>query len=107
VSLDPQVQELLDKQAIYEIVCRYCRGVESVRGMEKTWQGLSKVVDPERFEETRSFLAIQEKEARWWRDASVLYFQTFSKRPINDSCGPPADTLEHFMAINSRYVPGN
>jgi len=90
-----------------ELTFRYCRGIETVRGMEKTWQGLSTYVDPERFEETRAFLAIQENEARWWRDASVLYFQTFSKRPIQDSCGPPADTLEHYMSINLRYVPGN
>ena len=89
-----------------ELTFRYCRGVETVRRMEKTWQGLAKFVDAERFEETRAFLAIQEKEARWWRDASVLYFQTFSKRPIADSCGPPADTLEHYMSISSRYAPG-
>jgi alpha-glucuronidase len=90
-----------------ELTARYCRGVESVRGMETVWRGLDRFVDPERFEETRSFLAIQEKEARWWRDASVLYFQTFSKQPIApDSCGAPSDTLEHFMSINLRYVPG-
>ena len=90
-----------------ELTFRYCRGIEAVQGMERTWQGLSKFVDAERYEETRAFLAIQENEARWWRDASVLYFQTFSKRPIQDSCGPPADTLEHYMSINLRYVPGN
>jgi len=90
-----------------ELTFRYCRGVEHVRGMEKTWQGLAKFMDAERFEETRAFLAIQENEARWWRDASVLYFQTFSKRPIQDSCGPPANTLEHYMSINNRYAPGN
>jgi alpha-glucuronidase len=90
-----------------ELTFRYCRGVEFVRSMVNTWQGVSKFVDPERYEETRAFLAIQEKEARWWRDASVLYFQTFSKRPITDSCGPPAETLEHYMSINLRYVPGN
>ena len=90
-----------------ELTFRYCRGVEAVRGMEQTWQGLSKFVDAERYEETRAFLAIQEKEARWWRDASVLYFQTFSKQPIKDSCGPPANTLEHYMSINNRYAPGN
>jgi alpha-glucuronidase len=88
-----------------ELTFRYCRGVEAVRVMQKTWQGVSTFVDAERYEETRAFLAIQEKEARWWRDASVLYFQTFSKRPIQDSCGPPANTLEHYMSINSRYAP--
>jgi alpha-glucuronidase len=90
-----------------ELTFRYCRGVASVGAMEKTWQGLSTFVDPERFEETRAFLAIQENEARWWRNASVLYFQTFSQRPIKDACGPPAGTLEQYMAINLRYVPGN
>jgi alpha-glucuronidase len=88
-----------------ELTFRYCRGVEAVRAMEKTWQGLSTYVDAERYEETRAFLAIQANEARWWRDASVLYFQTLSKRPIQDSCGPPANTLEHYMSINSRYAP--
>jgi len=88
-----------------ELTFRYCQGVAAVQKMEKTWQGLARFVDAERYDETRAFLAIQEKEARWWRDASVLYFQTFSKRPIQDGCGPPANTLEHYMSINNRYAP--
>jgi alpha-glucuronidase len=90
-----------------ELVERYCRGVQSVQAMQAAWRALEGRIDAERYEETRTFLAIQEKEARWWRDASVLYFQTFSKRPIADACGPPADSLDHYMAIDRRYVPGN
>jgi alpha-glucuronidase len=90
-----------------ELTGRYCRGVQAVAAMRQTWSGLQAFVDAERYEETRAFLEIQENEARWWRDASVLYFQTFSKRPIQDSCGPPAETLEHYMSITNRYVPGN
>lgn len=90
-----------------EITARYCRGVQVVGEMKKTWQSLGRFVDAERFAETRAFLDIQEKEARWWRDASVLYFQTFSKRPITDACGAPEQTIEHYMSINLRYVPGN
>jgi len=91
-----------------ELTFRYCGGVEAVRRMRATWDTLARVVDRERAEETRAFLAIQEQEAKWWRDASVLYFQTFSKRPIqSDSCGAPTRTLEEFMAINSRNVPGH
>jgi alpha-glucuronidase len=89
-----------------ELTARYCRGGEAVRGMQATWRGLAGRIDAERYEETRAFLAIQEKEARWWRDASVLYFQTFSKRPIQDACGRPAQTLEHYMSIDVKYVPG-
>jgi alpha-glucuronidase len=90
-----------------ELTVRYCRGVEAVRGMQATWRTLAGRIDAERYEETRAFLDIQAKEARWWRDASVLYFQTFSKRPIQDACGPPAETLEHYMAVDLKYVPGN
>ena len=83
-----------------ELTSRYCRGVEAVRGMRATWSSLAGKIDPERYEETRVFLGTQEQEARWWRDASVLYFQTFSKQPIApDACGPPERTLEYYRSI--------
>ena len=83
------------------------RGVRAVGDWRRTWTGLSASIDRERYEETRAFLAIQEEEAKWWRDASVLYFQTFSKRPLADDCGSPAETLEHYMSIDPPFVPGN
>jgi alpha-glucuronidase len=89
-----------------ELVHRYHRGVEKVRRMQDTWRSLEGRVDVERFEQVRAFLAIQEKEARWWRDACILYFQTFSKRPFPEGYERPARSLEHYRAIQSRYVPG-
>ena len=89
-----------------ELTFRYCRGVQAVRAWRRTWDALAPSIDRERHDETRAFLAIQEEEAQWWRDASVLYFQTFSKRPVTDECGPPANTLEHYISINPRFVPG-
>jgi len=83
-----------------ELTARYCRGVEAVRSMKATWASLGGTIDADRYEETRAFLAIQEREARWWRDASVLYFQTFSKQPIApDACGAPEHTLDYYRAI--------
>jgi alpha-glucuronidase len=90
-----------------ELTFRYCRGVQTVGTMQQTWQRLGRFVDADRFAETRAFLEIQAKEAKWWRDASVLYFQTFAKRPIADACGTPERTLDEYMSINLRYVPGN
>jgi alpha-glucuronidase len=89
-----------------EMTFRYCRGVQTVRAMKQAWQRLERVVDADRFAETRAFLGIQEKEAKWWRDASVLYFQTFAKRPIADMCGAPERTLDEYISIDLRYVPG-
>jgi alpha-glucuronidase len=90
-----------------ELVFRYTRGVESVGAMRKTWSGLSSFVDEERFAQTATFLSIQEKEAKWWRDASIAYFQTFSKRPIPPGFAAPEHTLQEYEAMEFPYAPGN
>jgi alpha-glucuronidase len=90
-----------------ELTARYCRGVEAVQAMRAAWSAQAGRIDSERYEETRTFLGIQEREARWWRDASILYFQTFSKQPLApDSCGPPSRTLDDYRTIVSQNVPG-
>ena len=81
-------------------------GVDAVRGMQATWGVARRPIDPERYEEMRAFLAIQEHEARWWRDASVLYFQTFSKRPIPEGYEKPEHDLDYYMKVEKKYVPG-
>jgi alpha-glucuronidase len=89
-----------------EMVAHYTRGVESVSTMRKTWASLAPYVDAERHEEVSAFLAIQEKEAKWWRDACIAYFQSFSKRPIPVGFAPPERTLEEYEAIDIPYAPG-
>lgn len=54
-----------------ELVRHYTQGVDSVTEMRKTWMGLAAFVDPERYAQIAAFLAIQEQEAKWWRDASI------------------------------------
>ncbi len=89
-----------------ELVAHYYRGVETVHDMQRQWTSVAGAIDPERAEQVRVFLQIQEREARWWRDACVLYFQSFARRPIPPGYEPPAHTLEHYMAIQERHVPG-
>ena len=90
-----------------ELVHRYTRGVDYVRGMRKTWDGLEGSVDPGRHAQVAAFLAIQEKEAQWWRDASIAYFQTFSQRPLPEGYAPPAHSLEYYQSLAFPYAPGN
>ena len=90
-----------------DLVRHYYGGVEAVRRMQAIWKSLEDRIDAERYEQVRAFLAIQEKEARWWRDACVLYFQTFSGKPIPDTYEQPAHDLAYYVAITKRYVPGN
>jgi alpha-glucuronidase len=89
-----------------ELVVRYTRGVEIVSGMRRTWAGLARHIDAERHKEIAAFLAIQEKEAKWWRDASIAYFQTFSKRPLPAGYAPPERTITEYEAITIPYAPG-
>lgn len=89
-----------------ELCYRYTDGVETVRQMQQTWGSLKEHVDEERYSHVKAFLSIQEQEAAWWRDACLLYFQTFSKRDIPQELAQPAHTLEYYMQLDPKYVPG-
>jgi len=90
-----------------ELVIHYTRGVEYVAGMRQTWAGLARFVDAERYAQIAGFLAIQEKEAKWWRDATLAYFQSLSGRPFPAGYAPPESTLEEYEAMSFPYAPGN
>ena len=90
-----------------ELVLRYGRGVDYVRGMRHTWDGLSGKIDAERHAQVAAFLAIQEDEAQWWRDASIAYFQTFSKRPLPPGAEPPPHPLSYYQSLEFPYAPGD
>ncbi len=89
-----------------QLVLTYTRGVAEVHAMRRTWSGLATYVDPERFAEVSAFLAIQEHEARWWRDACIAYFQSISKRPLPPGVAPPQLSLAEYESICYPHVPG-
>lgn len=89
-----------------ELGAKYQLGVDSVRWMQKQWNSLEKKIDEERFQQTKMLLSIQEKEAVWWRDACLLYFQTFSKMPIPSFVEKPNQTLEDYQSIKHPFAPG-
>jgi alpha-glucuronidase len=81
-----------------ELALHYQRGVDWVTATRKEWDALAGVIDPERHADVAKKLAIQERDAIWWRDAVLLYFQTFSKRPLPAGVEKPAHTLEEYKA---------
>jgi alpha-glucuronidase len=90
-----------------ELVIHYSQGVQTVSDMRKTWAGLANYVDPERFAQVSAFLAIQEKEAQWWRDASIAYFQTLSHQPLPAGYAPPEQDLQYYESLCYPYAPGS
>ncbi len=81
-----------------ELALKYQRGVDWVRAARKEWDSLAGVIDAERHAAVRRKLEIQERDAVAWRDACLLYFQTFSKRPLPAGVEKPRKTLEEYKA---------
>ncbi len=90
-----------------ELVVAYTRGAQSVSDMRKTWETMKPYVDEERHHQVAAFLNIQEKEAKWWRDACIAYFQTFSQRPLPEGYAPPEHSLEYYKSLEFPYAPGH
>ena len=82
-----------------ELVARYNEGIDTVRSMRKTWSVLRGSIDDQRLTEVASFLEIQEKEARWWRDAALQYFQQYSRVPIPPEYEQPAHPLSFYLSL--------
>ncbi len=82
-----------------ELVHRYYEGVQMVREMQDTWNSIEGMIDQERFEHVKALLEIQEEDAVWWRNSCVLYFQTFSQKPIPDQYEKPEHSLEYYKKL--------
>ena len=89
-----------------ELVYRYFQGAEQVSEMAAKWDDLEGQIDPLQFRQVQMALDIQEKEAIWWRDACVLYFQQFSERPIPAKWFTPKHSLAELKARSFPYAPG-
>ena len=103
----PWTYKMKSGRTLWEELCyKYNLGVDSVRWMQKTWDGLNGLIDKERFEQVKMLLSIQEKEAVWWRDACLSYFQTFSKMPIPAKYEQPLHSLEYYKSLRFPFAPG-
>jgi alpha-glucuronidase len=81
-----------------ELALHYQRGVDWMRVTRKNWDALAGVIDAQRHNEVAQKLTIQERDAIWWRDAVLLYFQTFAKRPLPAGVDQPQKTLAEYKA---------
>jgi len=86
-----------------ELCTRYYTGLQSVKDMRKEWNSVKPNIDKEIFEDVAGRLAVQEREAIWWRDACVLYFQQYSKMPIPAQFPKPERSLEEVKKLVEIY----
>ena len=80
-----------------ELCHQYDEGVHEARRFLTVWDAIQPYVDAQRFNEVQRKLRIQARDAEWWRDACLLYFQTFSHRPIPQDMEHPVHNLDEMM----------
>jgi alpha-glucuronidase len=88
------------------MVHRYYDGAAAVSEMARTWDSLEAKIPTQPFHQIQMALDIQEKEAHWWRDACVLYFQSLSNRPIPNGLEKPQGNLQDYMSLQFPHAPG-
>jgi alpha-glucuronidase len=90
-----------------EMVRRYDDGVSWTNDTAATWNGLARFVDAERHREVAEYLAIQAREAKWWRDASLAYWMSINGLPLPPGAAAPEHSLEHYRSLTFPEAPGN
>lgn len=100
-------EELSSGRTLWDELCHtYFQGAQEVSEIKQSWKSLEGQIDAERFQQVRMHLDIQEKEAQWWRDACLVYFQTFSKRPLPAELDQPQHDLHYYQSLSYPYSPG-
>jgi len=82
-----------------ELCYRYDTGVQQVREFQKIWDRMENYIDGERFRHVQSRLKIHARDAVWWKDACLLYFQTYSGNPIPYDIERPVHELDDLKKI--------
>lgn len=90
----PWTHKMHNGETLWEALCHtYDQGVREAEAFAKIWNGMKPYVDSEIFAAQKLNFDRQAKDAWWWRDACLLYFQTFSKLPLPIDCPAPRHSL--------------
>lgn len=85
---------------LWNNLCKaYDCGVKNARMFQDIWNSLRPYIDKRRFEEVKAKFEIQANDAAWWRDACLLYFQTFSGLEFPEEIERPTQNLEDLKNI--------
>lgn len=86
-------------KTLWDELCRhYTRGVDQVRNFQQTWDKTKPFVDKKRFYQVQHKLRDQVTNAILWKDACLLYFQTYSHQPIPYDLERPMNNLDEIMS---------
>ncbi len=90
-----------------EMVHHYDAGIAYVATMRREWDALRPSIDDERWTKTATYLAVQDREAHWWRDASIAYWMSINGLALPAGAAAPAHDLAWYKAQRFPHAPGN
>jgi alpha-glucuronidase len=100
----PWTQPLSTGRTLWnELTTRYYTGADSVLWMQRQWEQAKPALDPELHADVAARLRVQHREALWWRDACVLYFQSIAKQPLPSPLVPPTRPLTEIKELVDIY----
>ena len=77
----------------------YQRGVDQTVHMQELWQQLEGKLPQDLWNDIRLRLDCQHKDAIWWRDACLLYFQSINQLPWPQTAAEPQHKLEDLKKV--------
>lgn len=84
--------------SLWDNLCySYDRGVRQAHDFVTTWMAVKPYVKEDVYQRQLTRFQRQAKDAQWWRDACLLYFQTFANRPLPPDCPAPVHKLDDLM----------
>ena len=77
-----------------ELCLTFQSGMDDTKSFVTTWNSVEQYVDAMRFADVKAKLERQAKDAIWWRDATIQYFQQFSGMQLPEGCQPFQQKLD-------------
>lgn len=97
----PWNHKMHNGETLWEALCHtYDQGVRQAEAFAHIWNQMKPYVDAERFEAQKLNFDRQAKDAWWWRDACLLYFQQFSGMKLPLDCPAPKYKFEDLQKYN-------
>lgn len=85
-------------ETMWDALCHtYDQGVREAEAFARIWREMKPYISQTQYEEQLECFDRQAKDAWWWRDACLLYFQQFSKMPFPIDSPAPRHKLDDLM----------
>ncbi len=96
----PWTHKMKNGRTLWNELCyRYDNGVKKARDFQRIWDEAEPYIDSEIFKNVQQRLQAQTRDAQWWKDACLLYFQQYSRQPIPYDIERPVHTLDALMKV--------